>query len=373
MTSITRRRRTLGLLVAAAVLAAPAAAQDSTKAEFKPTWNFEAWLFGTFTYQVDSAARAANNGAAYSKFTVDRAYLTFLGRVAPDFGFRVTTDVKMLPANNVYSGLIIRLKYAYMEWDFLHAKTATDWSAWARIGQIHTVIIEEEEHFWPRWIQKTALEYWALQPGAADLGASAQFILPGKWGAAYLTIANGGGYQVAADQDRYKDVATRFSLTPLGKAAGYWKRLEVTPWIQVGRTQSTGATPVGLENNAGGIFLGDSDPRLSFGVEYAERQFQTMPATTVVTTTAKVYDGFVSVRPSLFFDPHGVPWGILLRGDHFLENEGGAAYRTLALGGVFLDVAKNSSFAITYQIDAGHDGSTPPDLAIWQLNWQLTF
>ena len=56
--------------------------------------------------------------------------------------------VKALPAvNAVYNGLIIRLKYAYMQWDYLHAAALPDLSAWARIGQIHTVMLEEEERF----------------------------------------------------------------------------------------------------------------------------------------------------------------------------------------------------------------------------------
>jgi hypothetical protein len=364
---------------AAKPAAAPAAKPDSEpKPEFKPSWNFSAWLFGTWTYQTDSATKANNNGSAASRFTVDRAYLTFRGQVAPDFGFRVTTDVKTLPvANGIYNGLVIRLKYAYMQWDYMHPN-ADGMSAWARIGQIHTVVVDYEENFWPRWLQKTALEYWAIQPSSADEGASTQLSLPNKLGQAYLTIGNGGGYETAVDADRFKDIALRFSITPLAKQAGLLKSLTVTPWFQVGRSQASLVLPPlhpGLENNAGGIFVGNNDPRLTFGAEYAERQIETMPTPPAkVVTTARLYDGFVQVRPALFSDPKGTPWGIVLRYDEFKANTANAANRTLLLAGVFLDVSKATSFGLSYQDDVAHSPSNILNTkTLWQLNWQITF
>jgi len=355
--------------------AKPATADTTPKPGFKPSWDFSAWLFGTFTYQVDSATKAANGGHANSQFMVDRAYLNFRGQVAPDFGFRITTDVKTLPAGNgMYNGLVIRLKYAYLQWDYLRAATPNGLSAWARIGSIHTVVIEDEEHFWPRWIQKTALEYWGFQPGAADMGASTQFTLPGRWGWAYFTVGNGGGYQTAVDADPYKDMALRFSLTPLSSSKGFFRTLQITPWGQVGRTQATALTKPGLQNNAGGLFVGNADPRVTFGVEFAERQVQTLPDTVKITTTAMAWDGFVVVRPSLFADPKGRPWGVILRYDDWKANTSNSAHRTLLLASVFLDVAKQTSFGITYQDDVGHAETTVvPTKTMWQLNWQLTF
>ncbi len=395
---ITKPRRTLAIVLASAAMCPAAASQspalgstspsvvagdttgakrDSTaKPEFKPSWSFGVWLFGAYTYQTDSATRAVNNGNATSQFSVDRAYLTFRGQVAPDFGFRVTTDIKALPANNTtYNGLIVRLKYAYLQWDYLHAADSNSVAAWARIGQIHTVVLEDEERFWPRWLQKTALEYWALQPGAADQGASTQLTLPQKWGWAYFTIGNGGGYQTAIDADRYKDVALRLSLTPLGKSTGFFKTFEIAPWGQIGRSQGGVVNNPGLENNAGGIFIGNSDPRLTFGAEFAERQFQTLPtgATVPVTTTGRVWDGFLIVRPSLFSDPRATPWGLIVRYDDFQASSATSAYRSLLLAGAFIDVARSTSFALTYQDDEPQSGNSLPAKTIWQLNWQLTF
>jgi hypothetical protein len=87
-----------------------------------------------------------------------------------------------------------------------------------------------------------------------------------------------------------------------------------------------------------------------------------------------VWDGFVQVRPSLFRDPAGVPWGLIVRYDDFKANTANSAHRTLVLAGAFIDVARNSSFAITYQDDVGHSEIAPiPTKTMWQLNWQITF
>ena len=290
--------------------AKPAGADSAPETEFKPTWKFDAWLFGTFTFQTDSAAKAANGGNPASQFTLDRAYLTFLGQVAPAFGFRVTTDVKYLPAGNpIYNGLIIRLKYAYLQWDYLRAATPAGMSAWARIGSIHTVVIEDEERFWPRWLQKTALEYWAIQTGAADLGASTQLTLPNKWGWAYLTVGNGSGYQVANDPDRYKDVALRLSLTPLSKSAGFLRTFQVTGWGQLGTTQAPAPASTPLANNAGGVFVGIADPRFTFGAEFAEREVQTLTSSVKSTIVASVIDRVRDGAAGALRRPEGDPVG----------------------------------------------------------------
>jgi len=359
------------------------AKSDTTpKPEFKPSWNFSAWVFGAYNYITDSSTKKGNNGQAYSKFTVDRAYLTFKGQVAPDWGFRVTTDVVTLGANSGYTGLTIRLKYAWMQWDYLHAAEAMDWSAFARIGLITTVAIDNEERFWPRWIQKTPLEYWNIQPASADFGAATQVSLPSKWGNAYFVLDNGGGYGTAVDADRYKDAALRLSLTPLGKGTGLFKTLELNGWYQAGESQNSFTTPgfttkAGLENNAYGIFLGNTDPRFQFGLEYAERMTQTVSTVDSVTkidNTAKLTDAFVVVRPFMFNDSKGTPLGIILRYDQYQGNTLVSTKNDLFIFTVFYDVAKSSSLGLSYQ---GQTQSSPSsalaDKTMWQLNYQITF
>ena len=391
---MSRPPKSMAVIAAAIIAYTPLAAQSSPaphdttatkdsippKPEFKPSWNFSAWMFGTFQHQTDSATKAKNNGSAFSKFTVDRAYLTFKGQVAPDFGFRVTTDVLQSAAASGYAGLVVRLKFAYVQWDYLHAANPTDWSAWARIGQIHTVVIDEEERFWPRWMQKTPLEYWGYQV-SSDLGASTQFQLPDKLGWGYLTVQNGGGYTVA-ESDRYKDGALRLSLTPLAKGSGLFKNLEVTGWYLAGLSPASVLTQPGLKRDRYGATVESLDPRLTFSLEWAEMTNQVDsvgPPYGKYTVTSPLVDGFVVVRPFLFRDPKGVPLGVVARYDKFTPNNGGATSgqnETLFLLGVFSDSAKLSSFGLSYQQTTPHSGATGPyktAITNWMLNWQLTF
>jgi hypothetical protein len=361
--------------------AAKPAAKDTTppKPEFKPSWSFNTWIFGAYTYQTDSTTKAANNGDPSSKFSVDRAYLTFRGQVAPDWGFRVTTDVFTVGGVGTYTGLAIRLKYAWMQWDFAHAAEPNDLSAFARIGQITTVVIDDEEHYWARWIQKTAVEFWGIQPASSDLGVGAQVNLPGKWGAVVGVLDNGGGYTVATDADRYKDAALRLSLTPLMKGNSLLKTFELSGWYQAGRTQGPGIAPgykPGLDNNAYGVYIGNADPRLQFGLEYAARLTQSVVPTdsSILDNTAKLTDGFVIIRPFLFADPKGLPLGVILRYDNYQPNDKVSTKMNLFIATVFLDVAKSSSLGISYQ---GQTQSSPSNVlaekTFWQLNYQITF
>jgi hypothetical protein len=360
------------------------------KPEFKPSWNFSTWIFGAYNYINDSLTKAANSGQANSKFTVDRAYLTFRGLVAPDWGFRVTTDVVTLGAGAGYNGLILRLKYAWMEWDYLHAEQPSDWSAWARIGQVTTIEIDDEERFWPRWIQKTPLEYWAIQPASSDLGAGTQVNLPNRWGNVYFLLSNGGGYTVASDADRFKDASLRLSLWPLGRSDGMFKNLELNGWYDAGRTQAAIVTAPpnikpGLTNNSYGIFLGSADPRFSFGIDWANRTAQTInPAdSTRHSNSMDLFAGYIVVRPFLFNDAHGTPLGIILRYDNF-KPYGDAFFppaglttstkQDLFIATLFWDVAKQSSLGISYQ---GQTQSSPSgalyEKTMYQLNYQVTF
>ena len=360
------------------------------KPEFKPSWNFSTWIFGAYNYITDSSTKAANSGQAYSKFTVDRAYLTFRGQVAPDWGFRVTTDVFTVGGASTYAGLAIRLKYAWMQWDYLHAADPNDWSAWARIGQITTIEIDEEERFWPRWIQKTPLEYWGVQPASSDLGAGTQVNFGNKLGNAYFIITNGGGYTVATDADRYKDVALRLAFTPLGKSDGLFRTLELTGWYDAGRSQN-GAVTVppnikpGLTNNSYGVFLGNADPRFQFGIDWASHLFQTINPvdSTRHQNTANLFAGFIVVRPFLFSDPHGTPLGIILRYDNFTPYNNAffppgalttSTKQNLFIATLFWDVAKQSSLGISYQGQTQSDPSGAVyEKTMYQLNYQVTF
>ncbi|HEX7942813.1 MAG TPA: hypothetical protein VF488_13465, partial [Gemmatimonadaceae bacterium] len=186
--------------VAAALLALPAlaGAQDTTyktasdtaakpapdtthkapPAVKTPSLDFSGWVFGNFQVQTDDAAKAANGGKRPNKFDIERAYLTFKMPAGDRASVRVTTDIKPGAASSGYQGWFVRLKYGYLQYDYVRgAQGANGWNALARIGMLHTVLIDHQETFWPRYLGKVATERFGFF-SSADLGAATQISLP---------------------------------------------------------------------------------------------------------------------------------------------------------------------------------------------------
>ena len=224
---------TTALLLSA--LSVPAdAQQNGTRIDFSGV------IFANYQWRADSAARVAAAGQPPNKFDLQRVYLTFRMPAGEKASMRVTTDLFQqanAPANAFYAGWALRLKYAYLQYDFTTALAGVDGlAATGRIGMLHTVMIDHIDSFWPRWLGVNALEthgYFA----SADLGLASLLTLPNRWGETYLTIVNGNGY-TAAETDRFKDFAGRASFTPFGRDSGFFRTLAITPWYSVGATAS---------------------------------------------------------------------------------------------------------------------------------------
>src|ERR1051325_3180154 len=142
---MTFRRRSI---LAAALLAVtnvglPRLATAQQPAQ--PPLNFSGVLYANYQYRTDPAQKDFN------KFDLERVYLTFRMPAGDKASIRATADVfqQQTAANaGFYGGWVIRMKYAYLQYDYL--KT-TNWSANARVGLLHNVIIDHEEQFFPRW------------------------------------------------------------------------------------------------------------------------------------------------------------------------------------------------------------------------------
>src|SRR5256885_2245533 len=80
-----------------------------------------------------------------------------------------------------------------------------------RFGIVHTVVIDHEEGFWPRYLSQTDVERSGGFFSSSDVGVAGLVTLPNKMGEIYATITNGTGYG-AAETDRFKDFAARVSL-----------------------------------------------------------------------------------------------------------------------------------------------------------------
>src|SRR3569833_2938004 len=113
-----------------------------------PQLDFSGVVFGNYQYHTDAASKDQN------KFDVERAYLTFKMPAGDRASIRVTGDLFQQTASGneaYYKGWVFRAKYAYLQYDYLKAATPADWNAVARIGLVHTMFIDHEENFWPRW------------------------------------------------------------------------------------------------------------------------------------------------------------------------------------------------------------------------------
>lgn len=392
--------------VAAALLALPAlagaqdttykAARDTTAkpapdtthkappAVKTPSLDFSGWVFGNFQVQTDDAAKAANGGKRPNKFDIERAYLTFKMPAGDRASVRVTTDIKPGAASSGYQGWFVRLKYGYLQYDYVRsAQGANGWNALARIGMLHTVLIDHQETFWPRYLGKVATERFGFF-SSADLGAATQISLPHQAGELYATVTNGSGYE-APEADRFKDYAARLSLAPLAQTGGILKTFTISPWAYIGRTASKFATdptnPItgGLTRNRYGVFAGVKDRRLTLAGEWAQRTDEAESGDTPITrtvakATGQLVDGFAIVRPFEFADPskHS-PVGVVFRWDRFKPDKSVDGATRFITAGIFVEPTAKTSLALDYQDAKPENGLAGTRSKTVFLHWQVLF
>lgn len=285
--------------------AQPPAATASAPAA-SPSFDFSSVMFANFQYGGPKGDRSQN------KFDVERAYLTFRGRAGERTTVRITADVfqqSSSGADAYYRGWTMRLKYGYVQYQYLGG-TGDALKADARLGMLHTPIIEVEEQHWIRGLGPTALDATGFF-SSADIGAVTNVTLPGKWGELYAGAFNGNGY-TSRETDRFKDYGARLTLTPFARSASPLKGLSISPWYYKGASASRFLAgqgtldPVreGRRKDRYGIFLGFRDPRLVLGSEFAWRDDEVETADTLVDAAPTVTDRrnsllstFAIVRP----------------------------------------------------------------------------
>jgi hypothetical protein len=348
-----------------------------------PGLDFSAWLFGDFQYQTDDAAKAANGGSAPNKFDIGRVYLTFKGPLGDRVSYRATTDIKQGGGTDSYKGWFVRLKYAYLQYDYMKPN-ANGASAFARIGVLHTVIVDQEENFWPRYLAQTPLERNGFL-SSADIGVSTGITLPNKLGEIYADVVNGTGYD-NPENNKYKDFQARLTITPLSKSSSILKTLAISPWYSYGGNASVflndPASPITerLEKNRYGIFVGNKDRRLTFGGEYAERKDGVDDNTTdatrdqIVQTTGQLIDGFVVVRPLEFRLPDTrQSFGLVGRFDHWKPNKDVDGWVQFIVAGIFWEPTRKTTLALDYQKQEPKSGLASARSSSIFLHWNLVF
>jgi hypothetical protein len=341
----------------------PVAQPDSAKAEAKapsaPPIDFSGIVFGNFQYRGDNGPAKSSN-----KFDLERAYLTFRMPAGDHASIRITTDVFQQTASGndaFYRGWVVRAKYAYLQYNYLRR---ADWKANARIGLLHTVFIDHDEIFWPRWISTSPTER-AGYFSSADAGIANTLSFPRKLGEAYVTVTNGPGY-TSRETDRFKDYAARLTLTPwASNATSPLKTIDVSAWTYIGATASAfvngGTGQVGrvgesLARNRWGAHVGTLNPRFTAAAEYAQRHEEGETGLNTVASPRNVIDSTGSlvslygiVRPfkSAGKNPH--PLALLARYDHVTVNRDNDHRYNVFIGGVTYDLSSKASVSLDYQ------------------------
>jgi len=335
-----------------------------------PPAGFSGTVFGRYTLRGGEAGQGANS------FNLDRAYVTYRAQVSDRASARVTTDI-FTPASSLGgSGYDVRLRYAYLQYDYLRG---ANWNATARFGLVHQAFIDHEQNFWPRWVAPTAVEQAGLFP-VSDFGAATLISMPNRWGEIYAAVTNGTG-EISGDEDRFKDYQARVSFTPLARSQGYLSSFSLTGWYYRGSMESNIAN-VGnaLKNDSWGAFVGVRDPRLTIGVDYAENSAEsdalagTPAVRTVTSTDSRLISAYVVAHPLQAFNPaNTIPLGVIVRYDQTKPDKDADPTFSQFIGGVTWDFTKRVAFGLDYQEMYGNEAAAIASTNTYNLRWVVNF
>lgn len=349
--------------------------------------DFSGVVFGNFQYQGAAGASKGQN-----KFDVERAYLTFKMPAGDRASIRVTADLfqqTISPNDSYYRGWVLRAKYAYLQYDFLQAKKSSDWAAVGRIGLVHTMFIDHEENFWPRWLSLTPLER-AGYFSSADAGVATIVSLPHKFGELYTAVTNGPGY-ASREVDRFKDYQARLTITPLGTSdLTYLRTLAIDGWAYrgaiaskyvAGGTGQVGPVGGGLDRNRWGVFAGLRDPRLTIGADFANRTdggdtgLNTIVSPRgVADSTGRLLSAYAVIKPFQIADAGStIPLGIVARFDNVKPNTATDVHYNVFIGGLTWDLSKKSAISLDYQEQTPNGGPIVPATKTYYLHWVANF
>ncbi len=353
------------------------------KAKPVPPFDFSGVAFINYQYRTDRGAPTASN-----KFDLERVYLTFRAPAGNRTSVRITTDVYQQTSSgsdSYYRGWSLRAKYAYLQYNYLEG---AEWKAQARIGLLQTVFIEQDEQYWPRWIASSPTDR-AGYFSSSDAGISTLITMPRKLGELYAAVTNGPGY-TSRETDRFKDFAARLTVTPwVTEPASPLRNVSMSAWAYRGQTASSfvnggtgqvGSVGDGLDRNRWGIHLGNLDPRLTVGAEYASRHEQgergsnTSSSPRLVTdstgTLASVY-AVVRPFPSPNSTPH--PFSLIARYDRVTPNTSSDARYEVIIGGLAWDLSSRASLSLDYQENNPVAGSAIAPNRTWFAHFVAKF
>ncbi len=229
---------------------------------------FGAQFFGNYSYTVNGI-----DGKDFSKFDVDRMYLTMKSKLSDNWKLQFTSDVyRNTSSGTYYSGLSLRVKFAFLDftpWSSLSIKAGMIPGPW-------NGVVETQWKY--RGVVATANDkYNYIQ--TADLGLSATYSLPEKYGEIAGYIYNGDGY-TSPETNQFKDLVLRATINPF-PTNSILKNLMLGGYTYIGKS-----TTAGLKKQRFGGLVGYSYSVLLVGAEYDSK-------TDVATATSPEVKGNV--------------------------------------------------------------------------------
>ena len=208
-------KRVLAPLVLLIVLIAPSAAQSQqapppappAPAAPPPEPEYPIVRIGALSYlQYDAELEHRDR---FNAFDVTRAYLNVNAQISRNVRFRFTPDIRRINDGTLSGSLILRVKYAYGQFDNLTPRS------WVRFGAHQTPWLDFEESIDRYRVQGTMFaEREGLIPGSSDLGVSYFTPLPGNYGEIHGGVYNGEGYALP-EVNRFKSAQLRVTVRPL--------------------------------------------------------------------------------------------------------------------------------------------------------------
>jgi hypothetical protein len=355
----------------------PAATPATTPATVTMPIEFSGVLYPQFIY-----GGAKGNGTRSSnQFQLDRAYLNVKAKVADRTSIRLTADVYR-PGGN--AGYTMRAKYAFLQYDYwTNNQGLMGANGQVRLGMQQTVINEQEEQFWPRYVAKIAVER-AGYFSSADLGASTTLSLGKGAGELFAMVANGPGY-TTPENDRFKDYSARLTLTPLGSTPAHG--LNISPWYYKGTVASALRPAEGRKRDRAGVFAGYKAVAFTVGGDYATstNENERNTATGIVTEdrSGKIWSAYTIIKPLVVMNPAGnKAWGVILRWDKVSGNNGfvpstgdfPVVEGKFIVAGLVHDVNNRLSWSLDYQQQSPNGVAAPAlDLRTYNLHASVAF
>lgn len=149
------------------------------------------------------------NRAGLNVFDVTRGYINVTGQLTRNVRFRLTPDIRRITDGSLAGSLVLRIKYAFVQYDNLLPGSAV------RFGAHATPWIDFEQTIMRYRVQGTVLsERTGVIPGSADFGASYQMSFPSNYGEFHAGVFNGEGVSTT-DPNKYKSVQARVTVRPL--------------------------------------------------------------------------------------------------------------------------------------------------------------